>query len=107
MHSQLRYEGRSFFTEIHNNPQQLTPTLTFTASRFIVQTPLGISVEPEQLQPLLDSLYRERAREKFPARVRRHWELKTGFKANGIRIRLSKVAGPVAMSITYWSLIQR
>lgn len=85
--SRLRYAGRSFFTEVRNNPQLLIPTLTFTASRFIVQTPQGISIEPEQLQPLLDDFYRERAREKFPARVR-HWERKTGLKANGIRIRL-------------------
>lgn len=85
--SRLRYAGRSFFTEVRNSPQFLIPTLTFTASRFIVQTPQGLSVEPEQLQTLLDDFYRERARDRIPARVR-HWERKTGLKANGTRIRL-------------------
>lgn len=84
--SRLRYAGRSYFTEVRQNSGLAQPTLKFTASRFIVETPEGSSIELAALQPLLDRFYRERAHEKLLMRVR-HWERQTGLRALGARIR--------------------
>lgn len=85
--SRLRYCGRSYFTEVRHNPALLAPTLTFTASRFVIQCPSGRSIEPEALSVLLASFYRDRAHERLLSRVR-HWERLTGLQARGARIRL-------------------
>ncbi|MDP3847643.1 MAG: SprT family zinc-dependent metalloprotease [Pseudomonas sp.] len=84
--SRLRYAGRSYFTEVRHTPSLLKPTLTFTASRFVIENPDGPSLSPESLLPLLDLFYRERAQEKLLVRVR-HWQRQTGLQANGARIR--------------------
>lgn len=85
--SRLRYCGRSYFTEVRHTPDLDKPRLTFTASRFIVETPVGLSVKPEILAPLMERFYRERAHEKLLVRVR-YWERQTGMQAHGARIRL-------------------
>lgn len=84
--SRLKYCGRSYFTEVRHLPILTTPRLAFTASRFVVECPSGSSIAPEDLAPLLEGFYRERAEEKLPQRVR-HWERETGLKAAGARIR--------------------
>ncbi|MCH4868015.1 MULTISPECIES: SprT family zinc-dependent metalloprotease [unclassified Pseudomonas] len=84
--SRLRYAGRTYFTEVRHTPEILKPRLTFTASRFIVDNPEGVSIKPESLMPLLERFYRERAHEKLLVRVR-HWQRQTGLQANGTRIR--------------------
>ena len=84
--SRLRYAGRTYFTEERHTPEILKPRLTFTASRFIVDNPEGVSIKPESLMPLLERFYRERAHEKLLVRVR-HWQRQTGLQANGTRIR--------------------
>jgi predicted metal-dependent hydrolase len=84
--SRLRYAGRSYFTEVRHSPSLLKPTLTFTASRFVIENPDGLSLTTESLLPLLDLFYRERAQEKLLVRVR-HWQRQTGLHANGVRIR--------------------
>ncbi|MDI3274314.1 SprT family zinc-dependent metalloprotease [Pseudomonas sp. AL03] len=84
--SRLRYCGRTYFTEVRHSREMLRPTLTFTASRFIVDNPDGASIEPNVLLPLLDRFYRERAHEKLLARVR-YWQRETGLHAAGARIR--------------------
>ena len=84
--SRLRYCGRSYFTEVRHAPDLVRPQLTFTASRFIVENPTGLSIEPDILAPLLDDFYRERAHEKLLVRVR-HWERQTGMQTRGTRIR--------------------
>ena len=84
--SRLRYAGRTYFTEVRHTPEILKPRLTFTASRFIVDNPEGVSIKPESLMPLLKRFYRERAHEKLLVRVR-HWQRQTGLQANGTRIR--------------------
>ncbi|WP_313605963.1 YgjP family zinc-dependent metalloprotease [Comamonas jiangduensis] len=84
--SRLRYCGRSYFTEVRHIPDLNEPRLHFTASRFILENPTGLSVHPEQLAPLLQAFYRERAKEKLIGRVR-YWERQTGLKARDIRIR--------------------
>ena len=71
--SRLRYAGRTYFTEVRHVPDILKPQLTFTASRFIVDNPDGVSVPPDTLMPLLERFYRERAHEKLLVRVR-HWQ---------------------------------
>ncbi|QDL56440.1 SprT family zinc-dependent metalloprotease [Rhodoferax aquaticus] len=85
--SRLRYCGRSYFTEVRHSPSLDSPQLTFTASRFVIETPDGPSIQPEALAPLMEGFYRERAHEKLLARVR-HWERQTGLQARGARIRL-------------------
>ena len=85
--SRLRYCGRSYFTEVRHAPGLDSPQLTFTASRFVIETPDGPSIQPEVLAPLIESFYRERAHEKLLVRVR-HWERQTGLQARGARIRL-------------------
>ncbi|MDF5959345.1 SprT family zinc-dependent metalloprotease [Pseudomonas aeruginosa] len=60
--------------------------MAFTASRFIVVNPDGVSIHPDALMPLLERFYRERAHEKLSFRVR-HWQRETGLQAAGIRIR--------------------
>lgn len=85
--SRLRYCGRSYFTEVRHSPGLDKPQLAFTASRFIVETPEGLSIQPDTLAPLMEQFYRERAHEKLLVRVR-HWERQTGMQARGARIRL-------------------
>lgn len=84
--SRLRYAGRSYFTEVRHTPSLPKPTLTFTASRFVIENPDGPSLTTESLLPLLDLFYRERAQEKLLVRVR-HWQRQTGLQASGARIR--------------------
>jgi predicted metal-dependent hydrolase len=84
--SRLRYAGRTYFTEVRHTPDILKPRLTFTASRFIVDSPDGASILPDVLMPLLERFYRERAHEKLLVRVR-HWQRESGLQATGARIR--------------------
>lgn len=84
--SRLRYAGRTYFTEVRHTPGTLKPRLTFTASRFIVDSPDGASILPDALMPLLERFYRDRAHEKLLVRVR-HWQRETGLQATGARIR--------------------
>ncbi|KPW92381.1 MULTISPECIES: SprT family zinc-dependent metalloprotease [Pseudomonas syringae group] len=84
--SRLRYGGRTYYTEVRHVPDILKPRLTFTASRFIVENPDCTSIQPDELMPLLERFYRERAHEKLLVRVR-HWQRETGLQANGARIR--------------------
>lgn len=83
--SRLRYCGRSYFTEVRHVSELTKVRLTFTASRFIIENPDGGSILPENLMPILESFYRDRAHEKLLARVR-HWERETGLRAMGARI---------------------
>lgn len=85
--SRLRYCGRSYFTEVRHISDLDKPRLTFTASRFIIETPDGLSIQQKELAPLLERFYRDRAQEKLLARVR-HWERQTGMQANGARVHL-------------------
>ena len=85
--SRLRYCGRSYFTEVRCSPNLDKPRLTFTASRFVIETPDALSIQPESLAPLMASFYRERAQEKLLVRVR-HWERQTGLQARGARVRI-------------------
>lgn len=85
--SRLRYCGRSYFTEVRHSPGLDKPRLAFTASRFIVETPEGSSIQPDTLAPLMEQFYRERAHEKLLVRVR-HWERQTGMQAQGARVRV-------------------
>lgn len=84
--SRLRYAGRTYFTEVRHSTDILKPRLTFTASRFIVDSPDGASILPDVLMPLLERFYRDRAHEKLLVRVR-HWQRETGLQATGARIR--------------------
>lgn len=84
--SRLRYCGRTYFTEVKHSPKLVSPTLRFTASRFVIENPAGRSISPEALSPLLTAFYRDRAHEKLLARVR-HWERHSGLQARGARIR--------------------
>lgn len=84
--SRLRYAGRTYFTEVRHTPDIPKPRLTFTASRFIVDSPDGVSILPDVLMPLLERFYRDRAHEKLLVRVR-HWQRETGLQATGARIR--------------------
>ncbi|CAM8670439.1 COG1451 Predicted metal-dependent hydrolase [Comamonadaceae bacterium] len=85
--SRLRYCGRSYFTEVRHSPDLARPQLTFTASRFVIETPDGPSIPPEVLAPLMESFYRKRADEKLLVRVR-HWERQTGLQTRGARVRV-------------------
>jgi predicted metal-dependent hydrolase len=85
--SRLRYCGRSYFTEVRQSPGLDKPRLAFTASRFIIENPDGLSIQPETLAPLMERFYRERAHEKLLVRVR-HWERQTGMQAQGARVRV-------------------
>ncbi|WP_338499181.1 SprT family zinc-dependent metalloprotease [Delftia tsuruhatensis] len=85
--SRLRYCGRTYFTEVKHTPGLLYPTLHFTASRFLIENPMGRDIGADALAPLLTAFYRERAQEKLLARVR-HWERQSGLQAAGARIRL-------------------
>lgn len=84
--SRLRYAGRTYYTEVRHVPDALKPRLAFTASRFIVDNPEGLSIHPDALMPMLEQFYRDRAHEKLPLRVR-HWQRETGLLAAGVRIR--------------------
>jgi hypothetical protein len=84
--SRLRYAGRSYFTEVRHAPSLSQPTLTFTASRFVIEHPDGPSIAHEALAPLLVDFYRQRADERLLVRVR-HWERQSGLHARGVRIR--------------------
>jgi len=84
--SRLRYSGRTYFTEVRHAPGITQPRLTFTASRFIVEHPDGPSILPDEIAPLLEGFYRERAHERLLQRVR-HWERQTGLQSSGARIR--------------------
>jgi len=85
--SRLLYCGRSYFTEVRRVPVNSLPRLTFTASRFVLESPNSASMAPEVLAPLLENFYRERAQEKLLSRVR-YWERQTDLQALGIRIRV-------------------
>jgi predicted metal-dependent hydrolase len=85
--SRLRYCGRSYFTEVRHSPDVDKLRLTFTASRFVIESPDDSSIQPETLAPLMERFYRERAHEKLLVRVR-HWERQTGMQAHGARVRL-------------------
>lgn len=85
--SRLRYCGRCYFTEVRHAPDLDKPRLTFTASRFIVESPDGLSIQADTLAPMMEQFYRERAHEKLLVRVR-HWERQTGMKAADARIRV-------------------
>ncbi|MGE6332932.1 SprT family zinc-dependent metalloprotease [Stenotrophomonas sp. NPDC077659] len=85
--SRLLYCGRSYFTEVRHTPELGKPRLTFTASRFIVETPEGLSIQPGTLAALMEQFYRERAQDKLLVRVR-HWERKTGMRAHAARVRV-------------------
>jgi predicted metal-dependent hydrolase len=85
--SRLRYAGRSYFTELRQVPGMALPRLTFTASRFVLESPHGTSMAPEVLAPLLVIFYRERAQEKLLPRLR-HWERQTGLQSTQARIRV-------------------
>lgn len=84
--SRLRYCGRTYFTKVRLARGLAAPRLSFTASRFVIETPTGRSISQEDLGPLLLEFYRERAQERLLARVR-HWERQTGLQARGARIR--------------------
>jgi predicted metal-dependent hydrolase len=84
--SRLRYCGRTYFTEVRHVPGLLKPRLTFTAARFVVENPSGISIQPAALMPVLETFYRDRAHEKLLVRVR-HWERQTELKARNARVR--------------------
>jgi len=84
--SRLRYAGRTYYTEVRYVPDAPKPRLAFTASRFIVDNPDGLSIHTDALMPLLERFYRGRAHEKLPLRVR-HWQRETGLLAAGVRIR--------------------
>lgn len=85
--SRLRYCGRTYFTEVRHTPGIPRPRLSFTASRFVIDSLDGASIQPDALTPLLLNFYRERAHEKLLTRVR-HWERQTGLQANGARVRI-------------------
>jgi len=85
--SRLRYAGRSYFTEVRHAPGLLRPRLSFTASRFVIEIPHGTAIATEEVMPLLLAFYRERAQERLLARVR-HWERKSGLKANGASVKV-------------------
>ncbi|HDC4411729.1 TPA: DUF45 domain-containing protein, partial [Enterobacter kobei] len=63
--SRLRYCGRSYFTEVRHHPGLDNPRLTFTASRFIIESPEGLSIQQDALVPLIERFYWERANEKL------------------------------------------
>lgn len=85
--SRLSYCGRSYFTEVRHTPDVDTPRLTFTASRFIIECPVGMSIQSDTVASLVQHFYRERANERLLPRVR-HWERRTGLQANGARVRV-------------------
>jgi predicted metal-dependent hydrolase len=85
--SRLRYCGRTYFTEVRNVRGLIAPRLSFTASRFVIETPDGRTISQEDLGPLLLEFYRERAQERLLVRVR-HWERQSGLQARGVRIRV-------------------
>jgi len=85
--SRLRYCGRSYFTEVRHTPGLDKPRLTFTASRFIIESPEGLSIQQDELAPYIERFYWERANEKLLVRVR-YWERQTGLQAKGARVRL-------------------
>lgn len=85
--SRLRYCGRSYFTEVRHRPGLDNLRLTFTASRFIIESPEGFSIQQDALVPLIERFYWERANEKLLVRVR-FWERKTGLQAKGARVRM-------------------
>jgi predicted metal-dependent hydrolase len=84
--SRLLYCGRTYFTEVKHLPKSAFPTLRFTASRFVIESPYGPCISHEALAPLLDAFYRSRAEEKLLARVRQ-WEQRSGLRAAGARIK--------------------
>lgn len=84
--SRLRYCGRTYFTEVRHVPKLMQPTLHFTASRFVIESPAGRFISAESLSPLLTAFYRDRAREKLLARVK-YWERQSGLQAHDARIR--------------------
>ena len=85
--SRLRYCGRTYFTEVRHVRGFPAPRLSFTASRFVIESPTGRSISQEDIGPLLLEFYRERAQERLLARVR-HWERQSGLQARGTRIRV-------------------
>ncbi len=85
--SRLRYCGRTYFTEVRHTPSLSRPTLKFTASRFVIESPDGPRIALVTLGPLLMDFYRERAYDRLLVRVR-HWERQSGLQARGARIRV-------------------
>lgn len=84
--SRLRYCGRTYFTEVRHVEGIPHPRLSFTASRFIVETPTGLGIRHEALTPLLERFYHDRAHERLLPRIRK-WQRDTGLVAFGARIR--------------------
>lgn len=85
--SRLRYGGRSYFTEVRHVPELQTLQLSFTASRFVIESPYGSSLTKAACRTLLMAFYRERAKDKLLARVR-HWQRVTGLVCKGARVRV-------------------
>ncbi|WP_028449430.1 YgjP family zinc-dependent metalloprotease [Chitinibacter tainanensis] len=84
--SRLRYAGRSYYVEVQHQPEAKSVTLRFTASRFVIENPAGLSITNEQLAPFLTRFYMERAHSKLLPRLR-YWEKKTGLLSRGGRIK--------------------
>lgn len=84
--SRLRYAGRTYFVEVRHVPKLAVACLTFTAARFVLECPMGRSMAPQVLVPLLEGFYRQRAQDKLLLRVR-HWERQTSLSATLARIR--------------------
>lgn len=84
--SRLKYCGRSYFTEVRHVPKLAAPRLTFTASRFVIESPEKGAIPHSLAESLLEGFYAERAEEKLLARVR-HWERETGLSSGGACIR--------------------
>lgn len=83
--SRLRYRGRTYYVEVRPAPELKAPRLTFTYSRFVIETPEGNSISQAILEPVLEHFYRDKATEKLFPRIR-HWERETGLQANGARL---------------------
>lgn len=85
--SRLPYCGRTYFVEVRHVPALPRARLMFTASRFVLESPTGLSMSAQALAPLLQEFYRARALEKLVHRVR-FWERQTGLQCLDIRIRV-------------------
>ncbi len=100
--SRLRYCGRTYFTEVRHAPKLAHATLHFTASRFVIENPVGRSISAEALAPLLNAFYGRR-------RMRSCWRAcGTGSGSQACRPGALAFAtfgadGPAAMRRTCWS----
>ena len=57
-----------------------------SAGVYSLQGDVFFGLQPDELMPLLERFYRERAHEKLLVRVR-HWQRETGLQATGACIR--------------------